>query len=146
METAGRENPKRWATKSQQPSSWRGKSEQISFIQMGCEARKLPASGEIFFLTSPFIEQFRTCFIGMNFRSPPPLPISPFLTVSCRFVRELKGALSSRYVRRQHQTNHFAVCFSQSGGNRMCVDIHRRPNIRVTQQLLLDLEIYTQRM
>jgi len=56
METAGRENPKRWATTSQQPSSWRGKSEQISFIQMGCEARKLPAWGEIFFLTSPFIE------------------------------------------------------------------------------------------
>jgi hypothetical protein len=35
METAGKENPKRWATTSQQPSSWRGKSEQISFIQMG---------------------------------------------------------------------------------------------------------------
>src|SRR6266404_9206913 len=56
METAGRENPKRWATTSQQPSPWRGRSEQISFIQMGCEARKLPAPGEIFFLTSPFIE------------------------------------------------------------------------------------------
>src|SRR5260370_6839287 len=56
MKTAGRENPKRWAATSQQPSPWRGRSEQISFIQMGCEARKLPAAGEIFFLTSAFIE------------------------------------------------------------------------------------------
>src|SRR5712692_9116936 len=37
-------------------------------------------------------------------RSPPPLPTSSFLTVSCRFARELKGALSSRYLRWQHQT------------------------------------------
>jgi hypothetical protein len=44
MKTAGRENQKRWATTSQQPSPWRGGSEQISFIQMGCEARKLPAA------------------------------------------------------------------------------------------------------
>jgi len=56
METTGRENQKRLATTSQQPSPWRGPSEQISFIQMGCEARKLPAAGEIFFLTSAFIE------------------------------------------------------------------------------------------
>ncbi len=56
LKTAGRENPKRWATTSQQPSPWRGRSEQISFIQMGCEARKLPAPGEIFFLTSSLIE------------------------------------------------------------------------------------------
>jgi len=54
MKTAGRENPKRWATTSQQPSPWRGRSEQISFVQTGCEARKLAATGEIFFLTSPF--------------------------------------------------------------------------------------------
>jgi hypothetical protein len=56
MKTAGRENPKRWATTSQQPSTWCGRSEQISFIHMGCEARKIPAAGEIFFLTSAFIE------------------------------------------------------------------------------------------
>jgi hypothetical protein len=43
-------------------SPWRGGSEQISFIQMGCEARKLPAVGEIFFLTSTFIELPRTPF------------------------------------------------------------------------------------
>jgi hypothetical protein len=56
MKTAGRENPNRWATTSQQPSTWRGRSEQILFIYMGCEVRKIPAAGEIFFLTSPFIE------------------------------------------------------------------------------------------
>src|SRR5712692_115392 len=79
-------------------------------------------------------------------RSPPPLPTSSFLTVSCRFARELKGALSSRYLRWQHQTNHFAVCFSQSGGNRVRVDIHRGTNIRVSQQLLLNLKIHTERV
>src|SRR6266853_607448 len=56
MKTAGRENPKRWVTTSQQSSPWCRRSEQISFIHMCCEARKLPASGEIFFLTSAFIE------------------------------------------------------------------------------------------
>ena len=47
------ETQKRWATTSQQPSTWRGRSEQILFIHMGCEVRKIPAAGEIFFLTSP---------------------------------------------------------------------------------------------
>jgi hypothetical protein len=70
MKTAGRENQKRWTTTSQQPSPWRGRSEQISFIQMGCEARKLSAAGEIFFLTS-FIELIRQVkFIGKNANTP----------------------------------------------------------------------------
>jgi hypothetical protein len=72
-------------------------------------------------------------FSSLSFRSPPPLPTFPFLTISYRFARELKGALSPRYLRRQHQMNHFAVCFSQGGGNRMRVDIHGRPNICVSQ-------------
>ena len=87
-----------------------------------------------------------TAEMGRWVRSPPPLPTSSFLTVSCRFVRELKGALSSRYLRWQHQTNHFAVCFSQSGGNRVRVDIHRGANIRVSQQLLLNPKIHTERV
>src|SRR5258707_8695300 len=33
-----------------QPSTWRGSSEQISLAQVGCEARKIPAEGEVFFL------------------------------------------------------------------------------------------------
>jgi Family of unknown function (DUF5670) len=33
-----------------QPSTWRGRSEQISLDQVGCEARKIPAEGAVFFL------------------------------------------------------------------------------------------------
>jgi hypothetical protein len=33
-----------------QPSTWRGRSEQISLDQVGCEARKIPAEGDVFFL------------------------------------------------------------------------------------------------
>ena len=33
-----------------QPSTWRGRSEQTSLDQVGCEARKIPAVGEVFFL------------------------------------------------------------------------------------------------
>ena len=37
------------------PEAHSGRSEQISFDQVGCEARMIPAWGEIFFLTSSFI-------------------------------------------------------------------------------------------
>jgi hypothetical protein len=37
---------------ARQPSTWRGRSEQILLNQLGCEARKIAATGEIFFLTS----------------------------------------------------------------------------------------------
>ena len=33
-----------------QPSTWRGRSEQNSLDQVGCEARKIPAEGDVFFL------------------------------------------------------------------------------------------------
>jgi hypothetical protein len=33
-----------------QPSIWRGRSEQISLAQVGLEARKIPAEGDVFFL------------------------------------------------------------------------------------------------
>jgi hypothetical protein len=33
-----------------QPSTWRGRSEQISLDQGGCEARKIPAEGRVFSL------------------------------------------------------------------------------------------------
>jgi len=33
-----------------QPSTWRGSSEQIPLNQVGCEARKTPAEGDVFFL------------------------------------------------------------------------------------------------
>ncbi len=50
MKTAGRENPNRGATVPQQPSPWRGGSEQISLDHVGWEARKIPATGDVFFL------------------------------------------------------------------------------------------------
>jgi hypothetical protein len=38
-----------------QPSTWRGRSEQIALDQVGCEARKIPAEGDVFFLDfSPY--------------------------------------------------------------------------------------------
>jgi len=33
-----------------QPSTWRGRSEQNTLDQVGCEARKVPAEGHVFFL------------------------------------------------------------------------------------------------
>src|SRR5262249_8187958 len=60
MNTADRRKPKPLGHSAQQPRSWRGRSEQISFDQVGCEARKIPASGEISFLTSSFIERTRS--------------------------------------------------------------------------------------
>jgi hypothetical protein len=32
------------------PSTWRGRSEQNSLDRVGCEARKTPAEGDVFFL------------------------------------------------------------------------------------------------
>jgi hypothetical protein len=39
--------PGHWAL---QPSTWCGRSEHILLIQVGCEARKIPADAEVFFL------------------------------------------------------------------------------------------------
>src|SRR5215472_9649638 len=80
MKTADRRKPKPLGHSARQPRSWRGRSEQISFDQVGCEARKVPALGEIFFLTSSFIELTRTCrsffclIIYKESRQPPSRP------------------------------------------------------------------------
>ena len=50
MKTAGRENPNHGVACAPQPSTWRGRSEQISLDEVGCEARKIPADAEVFFL------------------------------------------------------------------------------------------------
>jgi hypothetical protein len=61
MKTAGRENPNRWATLASNRAHGRGRSEQILLNQVGCEARKIPANGGVFFLdfylyrTYPFL-------------------------------------------------------------------------------------------
>jgi hypothetical protein len=41
-------------------SIWSGRREQLLFNYMGWELRKPPAAGEVFFLTSPFIELIRS--------------------------------------------------------------------------------------
>src|SRR5215472_16682611 len=57
MKTARRRTPKLPGSPARQTNTWRGRSEQILLNQLGCEARKIAAMGEIFFLTSTFIEQ-----------------------------------------------------------------------------------------
>jgi hypothetical protein len=42
-----------------EPSTWRGRSEQISLDQGGCEARKIPAAGEVFFLDFTFYRTYQ---------------------------------------------------------------------------------------
>jgi hypothetical protein len=59
MKTAGRENPNRRATVPDNRAPGAAGQEQILLNQVGCEARKIPAVGEIFFLTSTFIELTR---------------------------------------------------------------------------------------
>src|SRR5215469_13760430 len=45
--------PKLPGAPDQQPSTWRGRSEQILLKQVGCESRKIPAPGQVFFLDFP---------------------------------------------------------------------------------------------
>ena len=59
MKTAGRENPNRRATVPDDRAHGATGQEQILLNQVGCEARKIAAVGEIFFLTSTFIELTR---------------------------------------------------------------------------------------
>jgi hypothetical protein len=60
MKTAGRENPNRWAAKPSNRAHGAAGQEQILLNHVGCEERKIPAKGAIFFLTSALIEQIRT--------------------------------------------------------------------------------------
>jgi hypothetical protein len=59
-------NENRWERKPEppgrralQPSTWRGSSEQILLLQMGCEARKRPAVADVFFLDFPFYRTYQ---------------------------------------------------------------------------------------
>jgi hypothetical protein len=42
-----------------QPTTWRGRSEQIQLNQVGSEARKIPADAELFFLDFPFYRTYQ---------------------------------------------------------------------------------------
>jgi hypothetical protein len=59
MKTAGRGTQNRYAIVRSQPSTWSGRQEQILLNYVGWKVRKNPATGEIFFLTFPFIELTR---------------------------------------------------------------------------------------
>jgi hypothetical protein len=61
MKTAGRGTQNCYATVRSQPSTWGGRLEQILLNHAGWKARKNPVVGEVFFLTSPFIELTRSC-------------------------------------------------------------------------------------
>src|SRR5277367_1047270 len=61
MKTADSEKPKPRGRLAPQPSTWRGRSEQISLDQVGCEQEKVQPKQMCFFLTSPFIELTRSC-------------------------------------------------------------------------------------
>jgi hypothetical protein len=53
MKTTARENPNRWARVSSNRAHGMAGQNRILLIQVGCEARKIPAMGDVFFLTSP---------------------------------------------------------------------------------------------
>src|SRR5271169_1429852 len=59
MKTADSEKPKPRGRLAPQPSTWRGRSEQISLDQVGCEARKAPAGGDVFFLDFSLYRTYR---------------------------------------------------------------------------------------
>jgi hypothetical protein len=48
----------------QQPSTWRGTSEQILLNHVGWEARKSPAVAGVFFLDFPFYRTYKLCFFA----------------------------------------------------------------------------------
>jgi hypothetical protein len=60
MKTANRENPNSRTWLRNEPSKWGGKRETSLLIHRGWKARKVPAVGEVFFLTFPFRELTRT--------------------------------------------------------------------------------------
>jgi len=51
--------PNPWGHMAPQPSTWRGRSEQILLNQVGCEARKIPADAEVFFLDFSFYRTYQ---------------------------------------------------------------------------------------
>ena len=59
MKTPERGTLNRWATTLSNRAHGCGRSEQILLKHVGCEPRKDPAAGGVFFLTSPFIELTR---------------------------------------------------------------------------------------
>src|SRR6202040_3812486 len=72
----------------QQPSTWSGRSEQILLNQVGCEARKLPADGEVFFLDFPF---YRT-WLGRQNQVRAGITVSSLRTIAATRVPRISMA------------------------------------------------------
>jgi hypothetical protein len=68
MKTADRKIPNSPDRLCKQPSACGGRQEAPSLKQAGWKVRKVPAEGEVFFLTFPFIELIRTWYrsFGMD--------------------------------------------------------------------------------
>ena len=67
MKTAGRENPNHGATLAPQPSTWRGRSEQLSLDQVGWKQEKFRPTGEVFFLDFSLYRTYQV--VGSTHRS-----------------------------------------------------------------------------
>jgi len=78
MKTAGRENQTAGNASSNRAHG--AQSAQILLSEVGCEARKRPAVGDVFLLTSPFIE-----LIGLR------IIARPNKELSCVFMSLLKS-------------------------------------------------------
>src|ERR1700758_3697607 len=61
MKTAGKKKPQSLGPGVQQPSTWCGRSKQILLIHVGCEARKIPAAGNVFSLDFYLYRTFVVC-------------------------------------------------------------------------------------
>jgi hypothetical protein len=60
MKTAGRGTQTRYTAVRSKPSTWGGRAEKILLNVAGWKVREIPAIGEFFSLTSPFIELAET--------------------------------------------------------------------------------------
>src|SRR5215472_4378058 len=70
MTTATRETPTSRAH-AQEPSEWCGRSKHILLSRRGRKAREIPAMGDIFLLTFPFIEHILLSRRGRKAREIP---------------------------------------------------------------------------
>jgi hypothetical protein len=70
--------PKPSGDSAQQPNIWSGRSEQISLDQLGCEARKLPAMGRVFFLDFSLYRTNQEFVDSAKSTNSPPCAPPPF--------------------------------------------------------------------
>jgi hypothetical protein len=72
MKTAGRENPNHGVAIAPQPSTGRGRPEQILLTRVGCEGRKTPADGVVFFLDFSLYRTYQELATGWENREDAP--------------------------------------------------------------------------